>query len=193
MSAPAKHAPAKRPAAGAAHTTGTPARSIAGAVRRDPAAARRRGGGEPVSYRIVPVDPHAHLFEITLTIARPDPEGQRLALPAWIPGSYMIREFARHVVSIAARSGRRTVRLRKLDKHGWQASRCDGPLEIRYTVYAWDLSVRAAHLDASHGFFNGTSVFVAACGRESAACSVDILPPNGPRFHQPCTVPNAVA
>jgi predicted metalloprotease with PDZ domain len=180
--APAKHAPAKRPAAGAAHTTGTPARSIAGAVRRDPAAARRRGGGEPVSYRIVPVDPHAHLFEVTLTIARPDPEGQRVALPAWIPGSYMIREFARHVVSIAARSGQRAVRLRKLDKHGWQASRCDGPLEIRYTVYAWDLSVRAAHLDATHGFFNGTSVFLRAIGQEDSPCEVLIEPPAGDAY-----------
>src|SRR5690606_14654842 len=81
--------------------------------------------GEPISYRIVPIDPHAHLFEVTLTIRRPDPDGQQVALPAWIPGSYMIREFARHVVSISARSGARAVRMRKLDKHSWQAARCD--------------------------------------------------------------------
>ena len=61
----------------------------------------------------------------------------------------MIREFARHVVSIDARSGGRAVRLRKLDKHTWQAARCTGPLEVRCTIYAWDLSVRAAHLDGT--------------------------------------------
>jgi len=133
----------------------------------------------PVSYRIVPVDPHAHLFEVTLAVAQPDPAGQRLALPAWIPGSYMIREFARHVVSIAAHSGTRAVRLRKLDKHTWQAARCDAPLVLVYRVYAWDLSVRAAHLDASHGFFNGSSVFLRAIGQEERPCHVLIEPPAG--------------
>ena len=138
--------------------------------------------GAPLSYRIVPIDPHAHLFEVTLTVARPDPDGQRLALPAWIPGSYMIREFARHVVSIAARCGTRAVRLRKLDKHSWQAARCDGPLVIVYAVYAWDLSVRAAHLDATHGFFNGTSVFLQVLGQQDRACQVLIEPPAGDAY-----------
>lgn len=59
----------------------------------------------------MPIDPHAHLFEVELTIAEPDPEGQRLALAAWIPGSYMIREFARHIVWIEARAGTRAVPL----------------------------------------------------------------------------------
>ena len=53
-------------------------------------------------YRIVPIDPHAHLFEIELVCATPDPAGQQAALPAWIPGSYMIRDFARHVIAIEA-------------------------------------------------------------------------------------------
>ncbi|MCZ2414892.1 MAG: PDZ domain-containing protein [Burkholderiales bacterium] len=151
-------------------------------ARRPAGGAVRRHGVEPVSYRIVPVDPHAHLFEITLTIAQPDAEGQRVALPAWIPGSYMIREFARHVVSIDARSGARAVRLRKLDKHTWQAARCDGPLIFVYRIYAWDLSVRAAHLDATHGFFNGTSVFLRALGREDQPCEVLIEPPAGDEY-----------
>ncbi|RPH66347.1 MAG: peptidase M61, partial [Burkholderiales bacterium] len=140
---------------------------------------RRAAGGEPIAYRIVPIDPHAHLFEVTLTIAQPDPDGQRVALPAWIPGSYMIREFARQVVSIEARGGARVVRLRKVDKHSWQAARCDGPLVLRYRVYAWDLSVRAAHLDATHGFFNGTSVFLRVLGQEDRPCEVWIEPPPG--------------
>ena len=72
---------------------------------------------DPVVYRIVPVDPRAHLFSVTLTIAEPAPDGQRLALPAWIPGSYMIREFARHVVALSARDARGPLGIDKLDKH----------------------------------------------------------------------------
>jgi predicted metalloprotease with PDZ domain len=131
-------------------------------------------------YRIAPSDPHGHLFEVTLTIAHPAPAGQVLSLPAWIPGSYMIREFARHLVSIEARAGRsnRRVTLEKLDKHTWRAGRvAAGPLVVRYQVYAWDLSVRAAHLDATHGFFNGTSVFLRVQGQEEVPCHVDIEPP----------------
>jgi len=133
-----------------------------------------------LGYRIVPIDPHAHLFEVELNIAQPDPAGQQVALPAWIPGSYLVREFARHVVSIAAHSGKRAIRLRKLDKHRWQAARCDGPLLIVYRVYAFDLSVRAAHLDATHGFFNGTSVFLRVLGQERRSCEVLIEPPPAP-------------
>jgi predicted metalloprotease with PDZ domain len=130
-------------------------------------------------YAIRPADPGAHLFHVTLTIAQPDPAGQKLMLPTWIPGSYMIREFARHIVRITALAGDRKRGLTKLDKHSWQAAPVDGPLTLAYEVYAWDLSVRSAHLDASHGFFNGSSVFLLPLGHEHHACTVDILPPAG--------------
>jgi predicted metalloprotease with PDZ domain len=46
-----------------------------------------------IRYRIRPSRPEAHVFEVRCTVAAPDPDGQRFSLPAWIPGSYMIREF----------------------------------------------------------------------------------------------------
>lgn len=135
-----------------------------------------------IDYTIHPADPHAHLFEVSMRIEHPDPAGQRVALAAWIPGSYMIREFSRHIVTIGARAGGRMVRLEKLDKHTWRAAAVAGPLELRYTVYAWDLSVRAAHLDGTHAFFNGTSVFLRAVGQEDTACRVEIRPPEGREY-----------
>ncbi len=127
-----------------------------------------------IQYTIVPKDLAAHLFAVTVTVQAPDPGGQIFALPAWIPGSYMIREFARNIVQIGAQSDGRKVALKKLDKHTWQAAPCDKPLTLRYDVYAWDLSVRAAHLDQTHGFFNGSSVFLCAAGKENAPHVVDI-------------------
>jgi predicted metalloprotease with PDZ domain len=137
-----------------------------------------------VRYRITPTHPEAHLFEVEIDIACPAPDGQRLSLPAWIPGSYMIREFARHIVRIEARDGIKAVALTKMDKHTWQAAPCDGPLRVRYEVYAWDLSVRAAHLDCTHGFFNGSSVFLMVHGREGEPCEVDIRPPSGRAYKE---------
>jgi predicted metalloprotease with PDZ domain len=136
----------------------------------------------PIRYAIRPADPAAHLFHVTCRVDRPDPAGQLFMLPAWIPGSYMIREFARHIVRITALAGSRKLALEKLDKHTWRAAPARGSIELAYEVYAWDLSVRAAHLDESHGFFNGTSVFLLPIGREHEPCTVDILPPAGSRY-----------
>ncbi len=137
----------------------------------------------PIRYTIVPKNPAAHMFEVTVTVAEPDPAGQRFVLPVWIPGSYMIREFARNIVSLNAfnAAGRR-IAIEKIDKHAWLAAPHDGPITLRYDVYGWDMSVRAAHLDDTVGFFNGTSVFLAVEGQADAPCSVDIKKPAGAQF-----------
>ena len=127
-----------------------------------------------ISYRVEARDPNTHLFHITLTIARPAAE-QRLSLPVWIPGSYLVREFARHLSGPSAAQGTREVALRQLDKATWIAS-CSGrgALVVSYAVYAFDTSVRAAFLDASRGFFNGTGVFLRVEGSEALLHRVDL-------------------
>jgi predicted metalloprotease with PDZ domain len=130
-----------------------------------------------IEYHISPFNPAAHLFRVTLTIREPDPLGQKLVLPAWIPGSYMIRDFARNIISISASSEGQVVELKKLDKHSWQGAPVSGPLVVCYEVYAWDLSVRGAHLDVTHGFFNGTSVFLRVTGQENRPVLVAVEAP----------------
>jgi len=136
-------------------------------------------------YAILPADPGAHLFQVTVTVAQADPQGQRFLLPAWIPGSYMIRDFARHIVRLRAldAAGRR-VRAIKRDKHTWHCAPLPPgqTLTLAYEVYAYDLSVRAAHLDTTHGFFNGSSVFLLPLGHEQAPCRIDIFAPRERRL-----------
>lgn len=141
---------------------------------------------KPIRYAIVPKHPAAHLFEVTLTLADPDPAGQRFSLPTWIPGSYLVREFARNIVTVSAfNEAGRKVRIEKTDKQTWQAAPVKGgALTLRYEVYAWDMSVRTAHLDERTGFFNGTSVFLLPAGREQAACIVDIQKPAGAAYRE---------
>ena len=136
-----------------------------------------------IRYAIEPVDPNGHLFHVDLTVEKPAPEGQRFSLPTWIPGSYMIREFSRNIIQMDAVSdGQPVVPLTKLDKNHWQAAPCKGPLTISYDVYAWDLSVRTAHLDQTHGFFNGSSVFLEVQGNEDQPLVIDIRRPFGERY-----------
>ncbi|VWD39892.1 peptidase M61 domain-containing protein [Burkholderia lata] len=138
---------------------------------------------QPIRYSIAPKDLAAHLFEVSVTVTDPDPEGQRFALPVWIPGSYLVREFARNIVTLGAfNDAGRKVRIAKTDKHTWQAAPVNGALTLRYDVYAWDLSVRSAYLDESGGFFNATAVFLSVAGREDAPCEVDIAKPAGAAF-----------
>ena len=128
-------------------------------------------------YRIVASNPTAHLFEVSVTVATPDPAGQAFRFPAWIPGSYMIRDLARNVVGIAAESAGRTVELVKTDKSTWLAEACDAPLTIRAEIYAFDTSVRGAYLDGEHGFFDGACVFPEVVGQEATECRLEIARP----------------
>lgn len=136
----------------------------------------------PIRYTITSNDCAAHLFDVTVTVDAPAVDGQVFSLPAWIPGSYMIREFARNIVQIRGEAAGKKIALRKLDKHTWRAAPCTGPLTLSYQVYAWDLSVRTAHLDQTHAFFNGTSVFLCVAGQEQSQHIVDIRRPAGDEY-----------
>ncbi|OGA84566.1 MAG: peptidase M61 [Burkholderiales bacterium RIFCSPHIGHO2_01_FULL_63_240] len=120
-----------------------------------------------IEYRIEAAEPQRHRFQVTMTVPRPQPN-QRLSLPVWIPGSYLVREFARHLAPLQAHQDGAACDIVQLDKATWEVS-TDGrkPLTVSYEVHAFDTSVRAAFLDARRGFFNGTSVFLRAEGFEA--------------------------
>jgi predicted metalloprotease with PDZ domain len=127
-----------------------------------------------IAYRVDVADPHAHLFRVTLRVPAPAPV-QRLSLPVWIPGSYMVREFGRHLSRLQAQQGGRERAIEQLDKTTWQVA-CErgAPLVVTYDVYAFDTSVRTAFLGAERGFFNGTSLFLRVEGQEADVHRVQI-------------------
>ena len=140
---------------------------------RKPSSQASQATQAPVHYRIEAADPHARLFTVTLTVAHPQ-EQQELSLPVWIPGSYLVREFSKNLQRLSAQQGRR-VPLVQLDKHRWRATcRTDRPLVLTYEVCAYDSSVRTAWLDASRGFFNGTSVCLRVHGQEDAPHALEV-------------------
>ncbi len=132
-----------------------------------------------LTYRVRPRCPEAHLFAVELEFFAGS--RRRLRMPAWCPGSYMIRDFARHVVRIGAQDAAgRALELTKLDKQTWElepGAEPAMPVRVCYEVYAWDHSVRAARLDRTGGFFNGPSLFLAVDGLDRAPVRVEVLPP----------------
>jgi predicted metalloprotease with PDZ domain len=135
---------------------------------------------EPHYYCIRPKSPGAHLYEVSLTVSEPDAAGQVFEMPAWIPGSYMIRDYARHVVQIRAEANGKAVKLSKLDKSRWVADKTEHPLTVIAEIYAYDQSVRGAHLDTTHAYFNGPCVFFCVQGQETLPCRLEIVPPESP-------------
>jgi predicted metalloprotease with PDZ domain len=130
-----------------------------------------------IRYRVECSDRHAHLFAVTLTIDAPA-AAQRVSLPVWIPGSYLVREFAKNLQNLRAVQSRRKAAVTQLDKHGWQIDALPGkPLVLRYEVCAYDHSVRTAWLDADRGFFNGTSLCLRVDGQTDAPHAIDIVAP----------------
>ncbi len=132
-----------------------------------------------ISYRVELHRPQAHLFRVTLKLSRPLAL-QVFSLPAWIPGSYLLREFSRHLHDMQASQGGKRLLLRQLGKASWQVECSEAAaLELSYLVYAFDPSVRAAFLDGQRGFFNGTSLFLRAQGHEDESHELDLrgLPP----------------
>jgi predicted metalloprotease with PDZ domain len=114
---------------------------------------------EAVRYRVSMSRPHSHLFEVEALY--PPSEGPlTVAMPVWTPGSYLVREFARHVQQMSAATERgESLPITRLDKSSFRVESRGKRVRLRYRVYANELSVRTSHLDGTHGYFNGASMF----------------------------------
>ena len=130
-----------------------------------------------IQHRVELADPHAHLYQITLTIPEPTPS-QAFSMAVWIPGSYLVREFSKQVQELSAKQGGKKLALVQLSKNTWSlANTSTKPITVTYLVYAFDASVRTAFLDSTRGFFNGTSLFMRVMGHENDPQQVVIEPP----------------
>ncbi|MHB1250073.1 MAG: M61 family metallopeptidase, partial [Polaromonas sp.] len=134
-----------------------------------------RDARAPIHYRVEIGELHAHLFRVTLTIARPAAL-QRVSLPVWIPGSYLVREFSKNLQGLQAHQGARTpVPCEQQDKCSWRIQ-CAPTRELvlSYQIHAHDNSVRAAWLDDQRGFFNGTSLCLKVEGQEKSPHELEL-------------------
>jgi len=134
-----------------------------------------------IRYRVRLADLDRHSVDIECRIEAAAAE-QRFSLPAWIPDGYLLRDFARHVVRVEAKSGRDTLAVVKTGAAEWCVHAASGALDFTITVHALDQSVRGAYLDRQRGYFNGPCVFVLPEGRGSEPIEVTLEPP----AHSPC-------
>lgn len=124
-----------------------------------------------IEYYVSTKQSKAHIFDIKLVIAKPDTQRQKISLASWTPGSYLIRDFARHIVTIKTDGAD----LFKINNNTWEIKSISSPLIVEYQVYAFDMSVREAYLDDEQGFINGSCLFMKVHGQERAPHQVSLL------------------
>ncbi len=113
-----------------------------------------------LSYE-VSFDLRKHLIHVRLTVEGPLPEPLALQMPCWTPGSYLVREYARHVENLRATVNATRCGVRKSSKDTWTIAHGGASsIIVEYSVYAHDLTVRTNHVSATHAYFNGAATFV---------------------------------
>ena len=135
-----------------------------------------------IHYRVSMPQPTNHLFQVDLTLGEGFPHQPQwvFSLPVWTPGSYLIREYARHVQGLQAWCGEVPIAVEKITKNRWQTiapAPNDQPLRVSYQVLAAELTVRTNHLDATHGYFNPAALLMAVEGYQQQPHQVTIVLP----------------
>lgn len=136
-----------------------------------------------VRYRVSMSRPHSHLLEVEACFPpeAATQEGRLEALlPVWTPGSYLVREYARHLQDVEAfAADGRPLQATRPDKRTVRVEGADGGVTLRYRVYANELSVRTNHLDGTHAYFNGAALFLYAEATRAHAHHVTVEAPAG--------------
>ena len=133
-----------------------------------------------VEYTVSMPRPHTHLFEVSARLRYPKaaPAAVELVMPVWTPGSYLVREFGRHVQDFAAGDGAgRALAWAKSDKNTWRVE-TNGAREVRvrYSVYANELTVRTSELNDRHAFWNNANLLMYPHGFLGAPATLRVEP-----------------
>lgn len=138
-------------------------------------------------YQIEFDDYRQHLMHVTVRfLANPT---QVLSLPTWIPGSYLIREFSKHIESVRAYDeAGRILKIQKFAKNKWRLFNTDHELiTVEYDVYAYDLSVRGAYVDQTRLYVNPACACLGLDGQEDKAVEVELFLPDELKHFQLAT------
>jgi predicted metalloprotease with PDZ domain len=131
-------------------------------------------------YAVAMPQPETHLFEVSLEIKNWTSNTLDLKFPVWTPGSYLVREYVRHLQSFTATDEQENPLVwQKISKNHWQIQTpTPATVTVRYCIFANELTVRTNHLDISHGYFNPAAMFFRVVGQEQQAIVLTVVPPN---------------
>ncbi len=139
----------------------------------------------PWHYKVSMPQPENHLFQVQLTVTDWQAEFLDVHLPVWSPGSYLVREYAKHLQEFhVVNSEDEALAWEKISKNHWRiatGATAEQPnsldIKISYKIFANELTVRTNHLDKTHGYFNGGATFLFVPKYEQHPFTVEIVLP----------------
>ena len=130
-----------------------------------------------IGFEVSFTEPQAHYAEVQMDLSGLQKEYTDVKMPVWAPGSYLVREFAKNVEGFKASSAGKNLKFEKIDKNTWRVFHAKAnAVKINYRVYAFEVSVRTAFVDAEHAFLSSTGVFMYPDGMLKSASTVKIVP-----------------
>lgn len=134
--------------------------------------------GAKISYTLKMPRPQNHYFQVEMQVEQVKQKTATVKLPVWAPGSYLVREFSRHLNQVKAYSLQgAALPLIKKTKNAWEIDlKGQTSFVLKYEVYAFELSVRTSFLDETHGFVSGPSMFMYLDGHKETGGELLVQP-----------------
>ena len=119
-------------------------------------------GVAPIRYTVSFPEPQTHYVEVSAEVPTDGRSEVDLMMAVWTPGSYLVREYARHVEAVTASGAAGgALDVAKSDKNRWRVATDGAPsVEVRYRVYAREMSVRTNWVEADFAMLNGAPTFM---------------------------------
>ncbi|MCB0720876.1 MAG: M61 family metallopeptidase [Ignavibacteriae bacterium] len=130
-----------------------------------------------IEYKISFPNPVTHYCDVEIKTSTDGAEEMEFEMPVWTPGSYKVRDYARHVDKVKAITNGKELDCEKTGKSSWKINTSGvGDLKLAYRVYCNELTVRTSEITSDHAYLNGTSVFMYIKGRIGDECELEIQP-----------------
>jgi predicted metalloprotease with PDZ domain len=135
-----------------------------------------------LQYQLRLLRPTTHLLEVEISASGVTEAALDFALPAWAPGRYAIYDFAKNVQEFEATDGQNhKLSWSKLDKQTWHVETrgAGGTVQVRYRVFANDLTGSFSQFDGSHASLNGASLFMYVVNHKPDPLNLTVTAPAG--------------
>ncbi|MDG1332426.1 MAG: hypothetical protein P8P74_08850 [Crocinitomicaceae bacterium] len=139
------------------------------------------GFSQEVNYKLKMERPQTHYFQVEMTVNDLKKDEVIVKMPVWSPGSYLVREFSKHLDQVKAVDGKgNPLEVKKISKNAWRVKKSKSAnFTVKYEVYAFELTVRTSFLDLTHGFVSGPSVFMYVDGLKDKSGNLEVQPYKG--------------
>ncbi len=141
---------------------------------------------QEINYTLSIENPHRNYFNIEISYDVQNQEYIDFIMPAWTPGSYVIKDWSKNVIDVHAKNDVDSVlACYKIDKQTWRVKVEQSKIiRFSYKVYAYSLNnPYHAHIEKDFAYFNGAVIFMYIEGKKDLLCNLEFKYPDDWEVH----------